>query len=238
VAVLGDNQYESGLLSEYNGPGAYNDTWGQFNSIVRPAPGNHEYAASSTASGYFTYFGSSAGSGSYSYDLGSWHIISLNSNCSDSGCSDLEEGTTSSAQVSWLQNDLAAHQHQCTLAYWHHPRFTSGFVPSSPGVAPFWSALYAAHADVVLNGHDHLYERFAPQDPAQNPTSQGIREFVVGTGGQELDPSMRAAEPNMQIADNHHFGVLFLTLQAGSYGWVFRSVNGTVLDSGSTPCHG
>lgn len=139
--------------------------------------------------------------------------------------------------MSWLQGDLAAHQHQCTLAYWHHPRFTSGYVHSSPGVAPFWNTLYGAHADVVLNGHDHLYERFAQQDPIQNPTSEGIREFVVGTGGQELDPSMGTIEPNMQVADNHHFGVLFLTLQAGSYGWVFRSTNGTVLDSGSTACH-
>jgi acid phosphatase type 7 len=238
VAVLGDNQYQSGLLSEYQSPGAYNDTWGQFNSIVHPTPGNHEYAASSTASGYFTYFGSSAGTGYYSYDLGAWHILSLNSNCSDSGCQALEAGTTSSAEVSWLQGDLAAHPNQCILAYWHHPRFSSGYVGSSPGVAPFWNTLYAAHADVVLNGHDHLYERFAQQDPLQSPTSQGIREFVVGTGGQELDSTMGRIEPNTQLADIHHFGVLFLTLHPGSYDWVFRATSGMVLDSGSTTCHG
>jgi hypothetical protein len=238
VAVLGDNQYQSGLLTEFNGAGAYNDTWVQFNPIVHPTPGNAEYRASSTASGYFTYFGSSAaGNGNYSYDVGTWHIISLNSNCSDSGCQSSESGTTSSSEVSWLQGDLAAHQHQCVLAYWHHPLFTSGFVASSPGVAPFWNALYAARADVVLNGHDHLYERFAQQDPAQTPTSEGIREFVVGTGGQELDPRMGSLEPNMQVADLHHFGVLFLALHPDSYDWAFRATIGAVLDSGSTPCH-
>jgi acid phosphatase type 7 len=237
VAVLGDNQYQSGLLSEYDGAGAYNDTWGQFNSIVHPTPGNAEYAATTTASGYFTYFGSSAGNGNYSYDVGAWHIISLNSNCSDTGCQASEAGTTSSSTVSWLEGDLAAHQNQCILAYWHHPRFSSGFVGSSPGVAPFWNALYAARADVVLNGHDHLYERFAQQDPAQTATGDGIREFVVGTGGQEHDPSMGSLEPNMQVADIHDYGVLFLTLHPSSYDWAFRATNGAVLDSGSTPCH-
>jgi len=166
VAVLGDNQYTSGLVSEFNSAGAYNDTWGQFNPIVHPAPGNHEYRSSSTASGYFTYFGAAAGSGNYSYDLGAWHIISLNSDCTNSGCQDSLAGTTSSAEVSWLQGDLAAHPNQCTVAYWHHPRFSSGWVGNSPGVGPFWDALYAAHADVILNGHDHLYERYAPQDPS------------------------------------------------------------------------
>jgi hypothetical protein len=237
VAVLGDNQYQNGLLSEFDGPGAYNDTWGQFNSIVHPTPGNAEYGASTTASGYFTYFGSSAGNGNYSYDLGAWHVISLNSNCSDTGCRSSEAGITSSSTVSWLEGDLAAHPNQCILAYWHHPRFSSGSVGSSPGVAPFWNALYAAHADVVLNGHDHLYERFAQQDPAQNATSEGIREFVVGTGGQEHDPSMGSIEPNMQVADIRDYGVLFLTLHPSSYDWAFRATNGAVLDSGSTACH-
>ena len=236
VAVLGDNQYESGLLSEFNGAGAYNDTWGQFNAIVHPAPGNHEYAASSSASGYFTYFGSSAGSGNYSYDLGSWHVISLNSDCIDSGCEDSLAGSASSAEVIWLQGDLAAHPNQCILAYWHHPRFSSGWVGNSPGVAPFWNALYAAHADVVLNGHEHMYERFAQQDPAQHATSEGLREFVVGTGGESLF-TMGTIQPNMQVVDNGHFGVLFLTLHAHGYEWSFRATSGTVLDSGATPCH-
>jgi hypothetical protein len=236
VVVLGDNQYNNGLLSEYDSAGAYNDTWGQFNSIIDPVPGNHEYGASSTAAGYFTYFGASARSGYYSWDLGSWHIVALNSSCSDSGCENSIAGTTSSAEVSWLQADLAAHPNQCILAYWHHPRFSSGFVGNSPGVAPFWNALYAAHADVVLNGHDHLYERFAQQDPSQNPTSEGIRQFVAGTGGESLF-TMGTIQPNMEAVDNLSFGVLFLTLHSNSYDWAFRGVNGTVLDSGSTACH-
>jgi hypothetical protein len=237
VAVLGDNQYNSGLLSEYDSPGAYNATWGQFNPIVRPVPGNHEYAASSMAEGYFNYFGSVAANGSYSYDVGAWHVIALNSDCSDSGCADREAGTTTSAQVSWLQADLAAHQQQCTLAYWHHPLFSSGFVGNSPGVAPLWQTLYAAHADVIVNGHDHLYERFAQQDLTQHATSEGIREFVVGTGGESLDNNMGTIQPNMQASELSHFGALFLTLHPGSYDWAFRSTSGAVLDSGSTPCH-
>jgi hypothetical protein len=236
VAVLGDNQYQSGLLSEFNSASAYNDTWGQFNPIVHPTPGNHEYTASASASGYFTYFGSAAGSGNYSYELGSWHIISLNSDCSDSGCEDSLAGTTSSASVSWLEADLAAHPGQCTLAYWHHPLFTSGFVGNSPGVAPFWNALYAAHADVVVNGHDHMYERFAQQDPSQKATSAGIREFVVGTGGESLFP-ITAVQPNMQAIDTKHFGVLFLALHPGSYQWVFAATGGSVIDEGSSACH-
>ncbi len=236
VAVLGDNQYQSGLLSEYNSLGAYNNTWGKFNSIVHPTPGNHEYAASTSAGGYFTYFGAAAGNGNYSYDLGSWHIVALNSDCSNTGCKDSIAGATSSSEVSWLQSDLAAHPNQCVLAYWHHPAFSSGWVGNSPGVIPFWKALYAAHADVVLNGHDHMYERFAQQDPSQKATSQGIREFVVGTGGETLF-SMGKTQPNMQAVDNHHFGALFLTLHAGSYDWAFRTISGTLIDSGSTACH-
>jgi calcineurin-like phosphoesterase family protein len=236
VAVLGDNQYQSGLLREFYGAGAYNDTWGQFNPVVHPAPGNHEYAKSSTAAGYFTYFGSSAGEGYYSYDLGAWHVISLNSDCDDSGCQDSLAGTTSSAQVSWLQADLAAHRNQCTLAYWHHPRFSSGWVGNSPGVAPFWEALYAARADVVLNGHDHMYERFAPQDPWQRPVPDGIREFVAGTGGESLF-TIGAIQPNMQALDNDDFGVLFLTLHPGGYDWAFKATDGGVRDTGAAPCH-
>ena len=236
VATLGDNQYSSGLLSEFNSAGAYNATWGVFNPIVHPAPGNHEYAQSSVAAGYFSYFGSAAANGNYSYELGSWHVVSLNSDCTNSGCQDSLAGSTSSAEVSWLQSDLAAHPNQCILAYWHHPRFSSGWVGNSPGVGPFWTTLYAAHADVVFNGHDHMYERFAQQDPSQNATSEGIREFVVGTGGESLF-SMGTTQPNMQAVDNNHFGALFLTLRPGSYEWAFRATSGSVLDSGSTNCH-
>jgi acid phosphatase type 7 len=236
VAPLGDNQYESGLLSEYKGAGAYNETWGEFNLRAHPVPGNHEYGASLSAEGYFSYFGAAAGNGNYSYELGSWHIIALNSDCSDSGCEDSIAGTSSTAQVIWLQSDLAAHAGQCILAYWHHPRFTSGWVGNSPGVTPLWNALYAAHADVVLNGHDHMYERYAQQDPSQNATTQGIREFVVGTGGESLF-TLGTVQPNLEAFDNQHYGALFLALHGTSYEWTYRAIDGTILDSGSTACH-
>ena len=136
--LLGDNQYNSGLLSEYTGAGAYGATWGIFNPIVFPDPGNHEYSASPVAAGYFSYFGSalhgsSASAPYYSFSLGNWHIVSLDSSCSDSGCSDVVRGETSSAQTSWLQADLAAHPAPCTLAYWHHPRFSGSWTNDSPG---------------------------------------------------------------------------------------------------------
>lgn len=255
VAVLGDNQYESGLLGEFYATGAYNQTWGKFNSIVHPVPGNHEYNSirsdnSLPGSGYFNYFataalgtdpGETAGpNGSYSYEVGSWHIIALNSNCSDASCQDSLAGTSSSGEASWLQSNLAAHPGQCTLAYWHHPLFSSGRVGNSPGVAPLWAKLFAAHADVVLNGHDHDYERFAQQDPLQHvpvdTTVDGIREFVVGTGGESLF-APGATERNTQVFDNRDFGVLVLTLHAATYDWKFVTTGGTTIDAGSTGCH-
>jgi calcineurin-like phosphoesterase family protein len=241
LAPLGDNQYEWGGLSEFDGPGAYNETWGRFNSIAHPVPGNHEYETPD-AQGYFDYFGPqiagpAAGGGYYSYELGAWHIIALNSNCSDLGCQNSDTGVTSTPELSWLGSDLASHPNQCTLAYWHHPAFTSSAkIPDSPGVLGLWNLLYAAHADVVLNGHDHKYERFAQQDPAQQPTSAGIREFVVGTGGESLIAA-GPPQPNLEVLDDEDFGVLFLTLHAYSYDWVFKSTTGAVLDSGTTQCH-
>jgi hypothetical protein len=236
VAPLGDVQYESALLSEFQGRDAYNETWGQFDPIAHPVTGNHEYAVSPTAEGYFAYFGAAAPGGYYSYELGAWHVVALSSDCSDSGCEDSLAGAVSSTEVRWLQGDLAAHQGQCVLAYWHHPLFTSGWVGNSPGVAPLWEALYAAHADVVVNGHDHLYERFAPQDTAQQATNAGIREFVVGTGGESLF-TLGTIQPNLQFLDDKHYGVLFLTLHPGSYEWAYRATDGAVLDSGSDACH-
>jgi hypothetical protein len=243
VFVLGDTQYDSGTLSEYQGSGAYNSTWGIFNPIVRPTPGNHEYGTSGAA-GYFQYFGQATANpqntpgGYYSFNLGSWHILALNSNCSDqSGCADALTGGTTSAQTAWVKSDLAANQKPCVLAMWHHPLFSSGWTLGTPGVAPLWSALYSAHADVVLNGHDHLYERYAQVDPSGNATSSGIREFVVGTGGESLNG--RSTSPTtLQASDFSHFGVLVLTLHASSYDWKFVSTNGTVQDSGTTACHG
>ena len=181
-----------------------------FKARTRPSPGNHEYETPG-ASGYFNYFGAAAGDpnkGYYSYDLGSWHVISLNSNCSSvpGGCA------AGSPQEQWLREDLAAHSNTCTLAYWHHPRFSSGIHGDEASVAPFWDALYQAGADVVLNGHDHNYERFAPQNPSgQADPTQGIREFVVGTGGAELRKIV-GIKPNSetQIADMN--GIMKMTL--------------------------
>ena len=239
VLTLGDNQYNSGLLSEFQGTGAYNATWGRFGSIVHPAPGNHEYAQSSTAAGYFGYFGSVAGpkTGDYSLDIGKWHIISLNSSCSNSGCTNSAAGQTTSAQTKWLTNDLAAHRNSCTLAYWHHPRFSSAWNSDSPGVGALWTALYNAHADVVLNGHDHVYQRYALQSPNGTATSGGIREFVVGTGGESLE-GLGPREPNLQVADTQDYGVLVLTLHSSSYNWAFKRLDGSIVDSGSNTCHG
>lgn len=241
VLALGDNQYNHGAFSEYESAGAYNDTWGMFNPIVHPVPGNHEYDTSGAA-GYFQYFGDNgvttgAPGGYYSFNIGSWHVIALNSDCTDSGCSDSVAGTTSSAQVAWLQADLAANKSQCVLAYWHHPLFSSGNLGDSPGVAPLWTALYNAHADVVLNGHDHVYERFVQQDPNGNATTGGIREFVAGTGGESLF-ALSNPPATLQAWDDKDFGVLALTLHASSYDWKFENTSGAVVDSGSTACHG
>ncbi len=245
VLVLGDNQYNSGLFSEFTGPGAYNDTWGIFNPIVHPIPGNHEYAESSSAAGYFQYFGSTANPddnprGYYSFNVGTWHIIALNSECSDSGgCADTVAGYTTTPQLSWLESDLQTDRSECTLATWHAPLFSAGDIGDSPGVAPLWTALYNAHADVVLNGHDHLYARWAEQDPNGNASPNGIREFEVGTGGENLVGLNSNPKPNLQASETTNFGVLVLTLHASSYDWKFITTGGTVIDSGTgVPCHG
>jgi acid phosphatase type 7 len=237
VFVLGDNQYDSGLLSEYTG--SYALSWGVFNPIVHPVPGNHEYLTSGAA-GYFDYFGQAAApsGGYYSFTLGTWHIVALNSNCSDqNGCSDSLAGGTTSAQTSWLQSDLAANQSPCLLAMWHHPLFSSGWTLGTPSVLPLWTALYNAHADVVLNGHDHLYERYAQQDPSGNATTNGIREFVVGTGGESLN-GLSAHPSTLEASDASDYGVLVLTLHASSYSWKFVTTSGTSTDSGTATCHG
>jgi hypothetical protein len=146
-------------------------------------------------------------------------------------------GSTSSAQVSWLQADLAADNRPCTLAFWHHPLISAGDIGDSPGVAPLWTALYNAHADVVLGGHDHLYERYAQVDPNDNPTPGGIREFVVGTGGENL-VRLSTPQTTLQASDDSDFGVLALTLHTSSYNWAFKTISGALIDSGSAACHG
>jgi 3',5'-cyclic AMP phosphodiesterase CpdA len=190
-----------------------------------------------TAAGYFGYFGAVAGDpaqGWYSYDIGSWHVVVLNSNCARvGGC------IAGSPQEQWLQADLAAHPAACTLAYWHHPRWSSGTNHgSNASVDAFWRDLYAAGVEVVLNGHEHNYERFAPQTPdgAADPES-GIREFVVGTGGRSHYP-MAAALPNSDVRNTDTFGVLALTLHADGYDWEFVPEAGqSFTDSGSGTCH-
>jgi acid phosphatase type 7 len=237
VALLGDNQYESGSYAQYTGAGGFGSSWGAFKGLLRPAPGNHEYGTAN-ASGYFDYFGAAAGTrgqGWYSYDLGGWHVVVLNSSddCAPVGCA------KGSAQEQWLKSDLAAHASQCTLAYWHHPRWTSGFHGNDTAVAPFWDDLYAAGADVVLNGHDHDYERFAPQSPDETlDTARGIREFVVGTGGYTEFEFGSSFAPNSERHDDQTHGVLQLTLRPGGYAWTFLPVAGkTFTDSGSASCH-
>src|SRR5215216_1542372 len=235
VATFGDNAYPRGTDADF--AGCYDPTWGLFKERTNPSPGNHEYMTAG-ASGYFNYFGAAAGDpdkGYYSYDLGSWHVISLNSNCSSvaGGCA------AGSPQEQWLKNDLAAHSNACTLAYWHHPRFSSGMHGSHSLVAPFWNDLYEAGADVVLSGHDHDYERFAPLNPSgQTDPARGIREFVVGTGGAELREFDRILPTSeVQIAGRN--GVLKMTLHPEGYDWQFITAPAaTVADSGSGQCHG
>jgi acid phosphatase type 7 len=232
VFTLGDNAYNSGTAAEFSN--CYEPTWGRHKARTKPSVGNHEYLTSG-ASGYFNYFGAAAGDpkkGYYSYDRGEWHVIVLNSNCSYVSCA------VGSAQEQWLRADLAAHQNKCTLAYWHAPLFSSGDHGNSTSVRPFWNALYQANADLVLSGHDHDYERFAPQRPDGTlDTARGIREFVVGTGGTYLRP-FGTIKPNSQSRNATAHGVLKLTLHSGSYEWKFVPVVGkTFTDSGITACH-
>ena len=213
-------------------------------AITRPAPGNHEYQTgggtncdtSGNAAGYYGYFGPAAGDpakGYYSYDLGDWHLVALNSECGKAqGCG------AGSPQEQWLRADLAAHEHACTLAYWHRPLFSSGEHRGFADVRPLWQALYDAGADVVLSGHDHDYERFAPQTAAgAADAARGIRLFVVGTGGRHLR-AFGATAANSQVRDSTSFGVLRLTLRPTSYDWQFVPAAGSAFtDSGSTACH-
>jgi acid phosphatase type 7 len=235
VVTLGDNVYDSGTATEY--ADCYDPSWGRHKARTKPTPGNHEYITAN-ATGYYGYFGSLAGDpskGYYSYDLGNWHIVVLNSNsdCTTISCA------AGSAQEQWLRADLTANQNVCTLAYWHHPRFNSGAEHGNDAnVAPFWNALYDLGADVILNGHEHVYERFAPQSPsAAADNVRGIRQFTVGTGGKSHYP-FGTIQPNSQVRDDNTYGVLKLTLHATSYDWQFVPVaGGSFTDSGTGQCH-
>jgi hypothetical protein len=227
ILALGDNQYLQGSLSDYRS--YFGQTWGKLKSKIRPVPGNHEYETPG-AKGYFGYFGAVAGDprqGYYSYDGGTWHVIALNSAIAHDAAS---------RQLYWLKWDLLTHPRQCSLAYWHHPRWSSGEHGNDPSVDPFWRLLYAHHTDIVLNGHDHDYERFARQTPDGVRTMYGIREFVVGTGGKS-HYSFESTQPNSLVRNNDTFGVLKLVLHPTSYSWRFLPEAGkTFTDSGWNYC--
>jgi hypothetical protein len=230
--TLGDNQYPTGTLADFRT--GYGRTWGAFKWKTRPTPGNHEYDSTPSAWGYFTYFGARAPGRWYSFNVGTWHLISLNSNCAKvGGC------TAGTPQYRWLAADLAAHPARCTLAYWHHPRWSSGIEHgNSSQVAPLVELLYNAGAEVILSGHEHNYERYAPQAPdgSRNRT-RGIVQFVAGTGGYSL---YRFGPPdtNSLVRNASTYGVLQMRLHPGSYDFRFRpALGGSFTDSGSRTCH-
>jgi acid phosphatase type 7 len=233
VVVPGDVVYESGTASEF--ANCYDPTWGRHRDRTHPAIGNHEYRTSGGGP-YWDYFGSLAGprgKGWYSYDRGNWHIVVLNSNCTIVGCG------PGSEQLTWLRNDLAANAGKHVLAYWHHPRYSSGPHGGDPSSSlAFYEELYRAGAELLLVGHDHHYERFAPMDPwGGRDTAYGIRQFVVGTGGRFMYNRATTA-PNSEVFSTTH-GVLKLTLHASSYSWEFVPIEGqTFTDSGTGSVHG
>ena len=237
VFALGDAAYPNGTATTYSN--CYNASWGRHKARTYPVLGNHDYDSSTTAAGYFGYFGAGAGEpskGYYSYDLGAWHIVVLNSNTS------FVSTAAGSPQETWLKADLAATTKQCLLAMWHNPRFysttSSSFSPSS-SVKPFWDDLYAAHATLIVNAHMRDYERFAPQAPTgvADPVT-GIREIIVGTGGEGLDAASTLITANSEVRISGAYGVLKLTLADGSYSWQFVPVPGQAAsDAGSGTCY-
>ena len=238
VFAAGDLAYESGSAEEFKN--CYGASWGRFKDRTKPALGNHEYVEP-TAHAYFEYWGAQAGpagKGYYCFDLGGWHIVALNTNCY---AKDLGGCGTGSPQEKWLKEDLAQHSDSCIIAYGHHALFSSGVLKKHavhPELEPLWQDLYAAHADLVLAGHEHSYERFAAQDPdGKADTEHGIREIVVGTGGRSHD-LLGFATPNSEVRDWRTYGVLKLTLAPGKYTWEFIPEEGkTFRDSGSGVCH-
>jgi alkaline phosphatase len=252
VMAVGDNAYEFGSPFDYLA--CYHFTWGRFWNRTRPAAGNHEYLTPGAA-GYFAYFGrrSAPPLGYYSYDIGSWHAIVLNSTTQVYACRPPEAdeaplpgfpvlpATTPCAgdlaQQAWLAEDLRTHPSECTIVYFHHPRFSSGQHGNHVQMQPVWDTLYAHGVDVVVDGHDHLYERFAPQTPNGDLDEQfGIRQFTVGTGGADFY-AVREKQPNSDVIITDVHGVIALALGQGGYGWVFEGTDGVIRDSGSGACH-
>jgi hypothetical protein len=245
VLALGDIQYEDGRLAKFTQ--AFDPTWGRVKPLIRPVLGNHDYRIPN-AGGYFDYFNGvgrtvgqagERGAGYYSFDVGRWHIVALNSQCSEATPTDgAPSCAAGSTQEQWLRADLAAHRRPCTLAFWHHPLLSSGITRLNAAVAPLWQALVDYRVDVALVGHDHAYERFAPIDATGAADSKhGVRQFVVGTGGKSLTGSAWHA-PNSELRQNDTQGILELTLQDRSYSWSYLSA-GTrrFRDTGSRDCH-
>jgi PKD repeat protein len=233
VFTAGDNAYPNGTTADYRD--CYGPTWGRHRARTVPVAGNHEYGTAGAAP-YFAYFGAAAGDptkGYYSLDIGTWHAIVLNSNCTLVSCA------SGSAQEVWLRADLAAHPTTCTIAIWHHPRFSSGEHGSDATTQPFWAALYAAGVEIIVNGHEHDYERFSPQTPAgAADPAFGIREFIAGTGGKSLRAFVTTAA-NSEIRNATSWGVLKLTLHPSSYDYSFIPIAGqTFTDAGTGACHG
>jgi Calcineurin-like phosphoesterase len=228
VFAAGDDAYPDGSPTHF--AQCYDPTWGSFKSRTYPAPGNHDHGTPNLA-GYFGYFGPRAPAANYSFDLGAWHVASL-----DSG----EDGTAAefAAAAAWLERDLQSTSARCIAAFWHHPRFSSGVHGNNPGAAAVWRVLLHHHADVILNGHDHDYERFEPQNENGQASPDGLRQFVIGTGGGALRPFFRG-RANSAARDNRHYGVLLLALHPASYEWAFVATDGQVLDrsSAAVECH-
>ena len=226
--TLGDNQYPDGGLADFMA--SYDPTWGRFKNITRPVPGNHDYHTEG-ADGYFDYFGRRAHRGNggyYSFDLGAWHLVAVNSG----------PGSISEGQLDWIRRDLRHSHATCELAYWHHPRWSSGTTHgSAEGMADLWQVLFKQGVDVVLNGHEHNYERFALLSPSgQRAPHTGIREFVVGTGGAGSYP-FGDPIPGSQKRITDVFGVLRMTLHDDGYDWAFVTTNGGAQDHGRHGCH-
>jgi acid phosphatase type 7 len=228
VLTLGDNQYEDGRLSDFMD--SYRPTWGRFRRRTHPTPGNHDYHVAG-ADGYFSYFGRRAhrrSGGMYSVNIGNWHIVSINTG---NGLSD--------RKLRWVGRNLSNDRHRCELAFWHHPRWSSGSVHGSNArMGPLWQVLFRHGVDVALNGHDHLYERFALMNPQGGLAPRaGIRQFTVGTGGRGLYAAGPSTRGSQRVIDDR-FGVVRIALHPRGYSWRFVAVGGNTLDKGSHACHG
>jgi acid phosphatase type 7 len=231
---LGDLQYETGTLAEFNS--RYHTTWGRLNDIARPVPGNHEYFTPGAA-GYFDYFaqrGVNVGArtqGFYAHSIGDWQFLALNTNCSAIGGCD-----ENSPQYRWLQSELLLNRRKCAVAYMHHAYLSSGRNGGTPELRPFMRLLHSNNVEIVLAGHDHTYERFSPITPEGVPdAARGLRFFVVGTGGRDLY-NFASLQPNSEIRYNQDFGVLRIVTKEGGYDWAFVNIAGVTVDAGSGVC--